>query len=355
MEAIDCTFGSSHCFHLFSPAAISAYGYIIAAVLAISVGVQRSALMHEYGHDTYLQPARRIRWLPTLLSLSFLLRALWFVLRDMHAFEHYDTDSSTYRHIMMKVPFLSNKIDLYPVGVTLAQKLATVVYFSAFTLIVRFWDEVLVRSLAIAQGQAKMTHHLNVGSSNRVLHTGYVRQRSAGRSKLLFVIINVWMYLVAFALITVQSLLPNYKTTYLMKIDPIVVALFFLALSIAIAQCAYRLRKLFQAIEFSNLARMIKYRVVILASIFSTLFFIRAIVFIISTYWIELRGVLDPWLLYTIPELLPGVSVLIMMRVILPKTESPNQQQDEEESLLNLDNTPRVRSMTQGGSSIVVI
>ena len=144
--------------------------------------------------------------MPSLLMISFLLRALWFILRDMHAFETWDPISG-YHHVMMSVPFLRHRIDMFPAGVTLPGKLATLVHFSAFTLIVRFWDEVLVRSLAIAQGNAKNhSTRILVGSSNRLLHTSSVRQKAAGRSKALFVIVNVWMYLVELALITIQVL-----------------------------------------------------------------------------------------------------------------------------------------------------
>lgn len=222
-----------HCFHPFYAKAFSSYLYVLLSLFAFSVSVSRSQRLKEYGQDSYLRPGRIVsKYFPYLISFSFLLRAGYFILKMIHALEVYDVHVKGYRHVMLKMWILPNGIiDLYPVGVSLSGKVATLLYFSAFTLLVRFWDQILCQHRHMADRKRQIQGWNNsmdmVGSTNRIIQDPL---QYKGRSKVVFVIANVWMYLAEIAIITMKTLFPHYNPS-IFRLDDIVVVLFFFALS----------------------------------------------------------------------------------------------------------------------------
>lgn len=315
-----CVFGEGHCFYTQSAAASSVYCYAAALGYTVSVSFQRSRL-GEHGHATHLLPVKRMKWFPTFLSFSYLCRIGWLLLSDMHAFEwvsgtapHY-----TYEHTVISVPFLPTSIDMYVLSVSSFGKLATLLYFSAFTLLLRFWEDVLHLALRAEKPLARI-------AANQSVIAEYTRTSTQQqlRARKIFVVANVWIYLVEFALLVVKTLFPRVDDSFLFQADYGVVALFFFLLAVMLARCAYKLRRVLLKIEFSALAAGIAWRVTWLGAVSSVVFFLRSVLLLIATPGIEVfdphRS--NPWLFYTIPEIVPGVVVIFMMTVKKHSTSS---------------------------------
>uniref|UniRef100_K3WFC1 THH1/TOM1/TOM3 domain-containing protein n=1 Tax=Globisporangium ultimum (strain ATCC 200006 / CBS 805.95 / DAOM BR144) TaxID=431595 RepID=K3WFC1_GLOUD len=314
-----CVFGEGHCFYTWSAAASSVYCYAAALAYTVSVSIQRGRL-GEHGHATHLLPVKRMRWFPTFLGFSYFTRIVWFLLSGMHAFEWVVGAHApyAYEHMIIDVPILPTDIDIYVVGVTSFGKLATLLYFSAFTLLLRFWEDVLFQAQRADKPLARF-------AANQSVIAEYTRaSKQQLRSRKLFVVANVWIYLVEFALLVVKTLFPTYQSTnFMFQLDYGVVALFFFLLAVMLARCAYKLRQVLLKIEFSALATSIATRVTWLGLAVSLLFLYRSVLLVISTPAIEVFDphVSNPWLFYTIPEVLPGFLVIFMMSV---KKQTPS-------------------------------
>lgn len=308
-----CLFGDGHCFYPRSAAASSVYCYAAALAYTVSVSIQRARL-GEHGHATHLLPVKRMRWFPTFLGFSYLARIAWFLLSNTHAFEWVVGSHApyTYEHMIIDVPILPTDIDIYVLGVTSFGKLATLLYFSAFTLLLRFWEDVLTQAQRADMPLARF-------AANQSVLAAYTRaSRQHVRSRTLFVVANVWIYLVEGALIVLKTLFPTYQTNSLLfQLDYGVVALFFSLLALMLARSAIALQRVLRKIEFSALARRLAARVTLLGLAVSLLFLYRSVLLLISMPAIEVfdpHGA-NPWLFYTIPELVPGVLVIAMMSV----------------------------------------
>lgn len=307
-----CVFGHGHCFDTQSPTALAVYCYAGALAYTVSVSIQRSRL-GEHGHATHLLPVKRMRWFPTFLGFSYLTRMVWLVLNAMHAFQWVDGPHGgpyTYTHILLEVPILPTSIDLYVLGVSSFGKLATLLFFSAFTLLLRFWDDVLYVASRSDKPLARI-------AANKSVIAEYTRdQHHDARSRKLFVVVNVWIYLVEFALLVLKTLFPT-NESFVFQLDYAFVASFFFILAILLARCAYRLRVLMLKIEFSRLAEQLAKRITWLGAFVSLLFLYRSVMLFISIPAMEVfdphRS--NPWLFYAIPEILPGVLVIYMMSV----------------------------------------
>ncbi|TYZ59038.1 hypothetical protein PybrP1_005261 [[Pythium] brassicae (nom. inval.)] len=310
-----CVFGAGHCFYPRSAAAISVYVYAAALAYTVSVSIQRGRL-GEHGHATHLLPVKRMRWFPTFLGFSYVARIAWFLLSNTHTFEWVvgpPTPPFAYEHMILDVPVLPTDIDMYVLGVTSFGKLATLLYFSAFTLLLRFWEDVLHQAQRAEKPLARFA------SANQSIIAEYTRaSKQQLRSRKIFVVANVWIYLVEFALLVLKTLFPTYQTTsFVFQLDYGVVALFFFLLAVMLARCAYQLRRVLSKIEFSALASSIAARVTALGAGVSLLFLYRSVLLLISMPAIEVfdpHGA-NPWLFYTLPEVLPGVFVISMMSV----------------------------------------
>ena len=149
MELLDkiCLFGARHCFHTQSAEAGASYCYAVVLAYTVSVSIQRARL-GEHGHATHLLPVKRMRWFPTFLSFAYFSRIAWLVLSNMHMFQWVEGPAPPFRfeHMVFVTPLLPTDIDIYVLGVTSFGKLATLLYFSAFTLLLRFWEEVRVQA-----------------------------------------------------------------------------------------------------------------------------------------------------------------------------------------------------------------
>ncbi|GAB9471763.1 hypothetical protein Gpo141_00008962 [Globisporangium polare] len=308
-----CVFGDGHCFYTRSAAASSVYFYALALAYTVSVSIQRGRL-GEHGHATHLIPVKRMRWFPTFLGFSYFSRIVWFLLSNTHTFEWVLGAHApyTYEHMIIDVPILPTDIDIYVVGVTSFGKLATLLYFSAFTLLLRFWEDVLHQAQRAEKPLARF-------AANQSIIAEYTRaSKQQLRSRKIFLVANVWIYLVEFALLVLKTLFPTYQTnSFLFQLDYGVVALFFFLLAVMLARSAFKLRQVLLKIEFSALATSLAARITWLGLGVSLLFLYRSVLLLISMPAIEVFDpkVANPWVSYTIPEILPGFLVLFMMSV----------------------------------------
>ncbi|KAJ0397058.1 hypothetical protein P43SY_010042 [Pythium insidiosum] len=315
-----CLFGEGHCFVTRSAAALSVYCYALALAYTVSVSIQRSRL-GEHGHATHLLPVKRMRWFPTFLSFSYLARIGWLLLSDMHAFEWVERVPATaappryrYEHMIISVPLLPTlSIDMYVLGVTAFGKLATLLYFSAFTLLLRFWEDVLHLARRAEKPLARI-------AANQSVIAGYTRsstEHHQHRAQKIVLVANVWIYLVEFALLVVKTLFPTEHYQFIFQVDYGVVAVFFCLLALMLARCAFQLRTVLLKIEFSSLAATIAARVSWLGAVCAFVFFVRSVLLLVATPAMEVfdphRS--NPWIFYTVPEILPGLVVIYMMTV----------------------------------------
>lgn len=331
-----CVFGAGHCFYTQSAAASAAYCYAAVLAYTLSVSLRRSRL-GEHGHATHLIPVKRMRWFPTFLSFSYFTRIVWLVLGNMHMFQWVEGSAPhyTYRHIVIDAPLLPTDIDMYVLGVSSFGKLATLLYFSAFTLLLRFWEDVLRQARRAEQPLAR------VAASQSVIAEFTREAHHEARSRKLFLVANVWIYLVECALLVAKTLFPR-MSSLLFEVDYAVVALFFFLLALMIARCALQLRHVLRKIEFSALAVGIANRVALIGLVVSLLFLYRAVLALLTMPAIDVFDPhqANPWMFYALPELVPGCLVIFMMNV---KRQPQRLKTDERTPLLRaaLDDTPR--------------
>ncbi|KAG9403366.1 hypothetical protein AC1031_006012 [Aphanomyces cochlioides] len=207
-----CWFGADHCFDATSAIALCAYIYGAAALFALIINIHRAS-MREHGRASMLLPARRIRFFPALLFIAFVNRAAWFILVDFHAMETRSSATAPYEHVVVRE--FNMTVDLYPVGVVIWEKLATLVYFSAFSLVVQFWSDVVAQSTT---------------TSSRLAHQ-FLKTRTSSRTRNVLAIVNVWMYLVELSLLVMNTLQVKLPAPIVYP-DSFVVAAFYGALSV---------------------------------------------------------------------------------------------------------------------------
>jgi hypothetical protein len=123
-------------------AAGAAYSYAAVLAYTLSASFQRGRL-GEHGHATHLLPVKRMRWFPTFLSFADFSRIAWLVLSNMHMFQWVEGSAPDFRyeHMVFVTPLLPTDIDIDVLGAPSFGKLATLLYFSAFTLLFRFWED----------------------------------------------------------------------------------------------------------------------------------------------------------------------------------------------------------------------
>ncbi|OQR88456.1 hypothetical protein THRCLA_10316 [Thraustotheca clavata] len=202
---MSCIFGQAHCINVTSNLLLCSYAYAVATMFSLYTHVRRTRIK-EHGHYSYLVPVRRVRYFPLLLCISFLTRATWFVLVDIHAMQSLD-ENGVYANVLVFVPWFDLKIDLYPLGVLLWNKLSTLIYVTAFTLLLQFWSDMLA-------------------------HTKLFRPTSSAivpvKRRNLLVIANVWMYVIELMLLLTKSFTWE---TWFFNWDNWYCALIFFALS----------------------------------------------------------------------------------------------------------------------------
>ncbi|KAH9127185.1 hypothetical protein LEN26_001221 [Aphanomyces euteiches] len=289
-----CWFGADHCFDATSAIALCAYMYGAAALFALIINVHRAS-MREHGRASMLLPARRIRFFPALLFIAFVNRAAWFILVDFHAMETRSSATAPYEHVVVRE--FNVTVDLYPVGVVIWEKLATLVYFSAFSLVVQFWSDVVAQSTT---------------TSSRLSHQ-FLKTRTSSRTRNVLAIVNVWMYLVELSLLVMNTLQVKLPAPIVYP-DSFVVAAFYGALSIMTGFYAVRLRQMLVTVEASKVQQIVATRVTIMGLFCSALFGIRCVLYLCTPSSSRIATT-SPWIYYAMPELLPGCLVLVMMRV----------------------------------------
>jgi hypothetical protein len=264
----------------------------------------------------------------------------------MHMFQWVEGAQPPYKyaHMVIDAPILPTDIDMYVLGVSSFGKLATLLYFSAFTLLLRFWEDVLHQARRAEQPLARI-------AANQSVIAEYTREdHHAVRSRKLFLVANVWIYLLEFALLVAKTLFPDLSSV-VFELDYAVVSLFFFALAVMLARCAAQLRHVLRKIEFSALAMGIARRVTLIGSIVSLLFLYRSVLSLLTMPAIDVFDPhqANPWLFYALPELVPGCLVIAMMNVKRqPRSKSPATA-DEYTPLLRAasadDDAPRFRGL----------
>ncbi|TDH67828.1 hypothetical protein CCR75_000401 [Bremia lactucae] len=232
----------------------------------------------------------------------------------MHMFQWVEglTPNFHFEHMVFVTPLLPTDIDIYVLGVTSFGKLATLLYFSAFTLLLRFWEDVRAQAQRAEKPLARV-------AANQSVIAEYTRgagaQRS-GRSRKLFLVANVWIYLVECSLLVLKTLFPREKTI-LFEMEYGFLALCFFLLAVMLARCALQLRVILLKIEFSALAANISTKLSLIGAVSSMLFLYRSLLLLFSMPAIGIFDphVSNPWLFYAIPELVPGILVIYMMNV----------------------------------------
>ncbi|OQR84228.1 hypothetical protein ACHHYP_13697 [Achlya hypogyna] len=286
-----CLVGYEHCIHATSTEATCAAMYLAALAWIVTTSIHRSRNLLEHGHATPLLPVRRLRWFPTLVTGAFACRAAWFILLDVHAFEAKNANG-TYVHTYVYNPFFGMNMDLFPLGVALWEHIATLLYVSAFTILLRFWDD--MRNVTSARQESR-----------------WLAPRRSSKSYV--VVINVWMYLVEAILFLAETLLPMAKTNMLNSSRDVIESLFYFVLGLLLVRGAYRLKLDLQSVELSALAHSLGARVWGLGLTCGVSFLFKSFMglYVVSA---AVPSV-NPWVLYTLPEILPAVIVIAMMRV----------------------------------------
>ncbi|KAF0697047.1 Aste57867_12231 [Aphanomyces stellatus] len=303
-----CWFGPDHCFHETSDLTVCAYVYAAAALFALYIHVHRRSRLREHGRDSSLLPARRMRFFPLLLFLAFVSRLAWLLLHDVHAMQFRANATAPYEHVLVVFVHPNITIDLYPAAVVSWGKLSTLVYFSAFSLILQFWSDVLHDAAAASATHSH--HHPSVSA----------KPASSSRRNNLLAIVNVWMYVLEVG----QLLAKTFEwrvPPWVSNADGAVIAAFYGAMSIMLAIYALRLRLIFarggaDMTSSSAVSKTVATRVTIIGLLSSALFVVRSVLFFASP-----KDTLDhayPWMYYAMPELVPGCAVLLFMRVKQP-------------------------------------
>ncbi|EQC27962.1 hypothetical protein SDRG_14238 [Saprolegnia diclina VS20] len=288
-----CLVGYEHCIHVTSTEATCATMYLLALAWIVTTSIHRSRNLLEHGHATPLLPVRRLRWFPTLLTGAFACRAAWFILLDVHAFEAKNVNG-TFEHTYVYNPFFGMDMDLFPLGVALWEHVATLLYVSAFTILLRFWDDMR-----------------NVTATSVRQESRWIAPRRSSKSYV--VVINVWMYLVEAILFLAETLLPMAKTNLLNSSRDVIESLFYFALACLLVRGAYRLKVDLQSFELSPLAQSLGTRVWWLGLTCGVSFLFKSFT---GFYVVSFpHQAVNPWVLYSLPEILPALIVVAMMRV----------------------------------------
>ncbi|KAH9074576.1 hypothetical protein Ae201684P_022380 [Aphanomyces euteiches] len=304
-----CVLGNEHCVDLTSAFTSSAVMYFIALGYTVMMSIHRSRNLREHGHATHFQPARRIQWFPTLLTGAFACRSAWCVLVGVHAFENLSVNG-TYVHTYVHNSVLNMDLNLFPLGVALWEHLATLLYVSAFTTLLQFWDDMCdITSSSVQNVRWQHSH--------------------ASRSSYI-VIINVWMYLAEFTLLTTETLWTTRNLLH--DIRDVVESLFFFALACLLIRGAYRLRSDLLAFDISPLAQRLGHRVWFLGWFSSGWFLLKSWTGLCTVAYPQ--RAIHPWLRYTIPEIVPALVVLMTMRVQPPTTPQQTTHLHEEKAPL---------------------
>ncbi|OQR96147.1 hypothetical protein ACHHYP_16930 [Achlya hypogyna] len=286
-----CTFGPAHCFHEGSMLMVCAYVYAAGAAFAGYIHVRRAAL-REHGHDSLLVHVRRVRFFPALVGVAFASRAAWFVLLDTHAMQDPNAFGG-YDDMLVFLSWLDVTVDLYPLGVLLWNKLATLLYISAFALLLQFWADMLDHTMREIRAPAELSR--------------------PARQRRVLVVAIVWMYVIEIALLLGKTFCIG-EPLWLTNSDGWCTALFSVILALALGYDAYRLRRYFDAQDYSRVLVSVARRVTLLGLLCSSLFILRGIL-LVATPVASLRATSTPWLYYAVPELAPGCLVLALMHV----------------------------------------
>ncbi|OQR97910.1 lamin [Thraustotheca clavata] len=287
-----CIVKDEHCIHLTSTEALCAIVYLLTLTWIVTTSIHRSRNLLEHGHATMLLPVRRLRWFPTLLTGAFACRSAWFILMDVHAFESKNV-LGDYEHWHMYNPIFGTDLDFFPIVVAVWEHIATLLYVSAFTILLRFWDD--MRSV----------------TATSVHHSRWVAQLHSSKSYV--VVINVWMYLIEAILLVSETLIPNVQTSTLNSFRDVFEALFFFTLACLLTWGSYRLKVDLLSFEMSSLATSLGTRVWCLGLTSGVFFVFKSFAGLYAVSFPHHQ--VSPWILYTFPEILPAIFVIVMMRV----------------------------------------
>lgn len=306
---------SAHCFTWGSVFAINTYLFLFGTLLALQQARVRARLDKRLN----FRPNRRIRAFTPTLATSFLLRCAWCFLTEVNFGNEWVAKDAEW-HPVACVSWLSCP----HIVVTALNRLATLVFFTAFSCVVTFWEDLTTRSVA--------------SESVPLLPSAAVRlaqqKRRATPVQVFFVVLNAWLYAIFIAEIAAYPFLRANTQAKVHTFDMYQVVFFFSVLAATVLLYGLRLRKLLLPVEaHASVVSVLECKLLLIVIVCCTLFALKCVCFLWNvvcthlscTGGSRLPSGMYPWAFYTAPELVPGVLLIALMSVRMP-TDLPAAQ-----------------------------
>ena len=340
-----------------SPRAINGMCYIVLLPFVIWQGCLRKSLFRR--NRRVLNDTTSVSSLYYLLAISFTMRAMWLFMEEGNWCTLKDRDPTT--HSLICPCFMILRI---------LNRLSMLTSFSAFSVIAIFWAEIVssARAASIKQnitnddtnnddcnddaekgrtggggggGEDEDEDDDGVGDATATT-TGSLLMGDHGNNngdpvrdccnpKTLFMMLNVWVYIIEAIVLWMQAFDHYDDATYnkIRDYNYICVSLFFLLLTVAMLCIGRSMIVLVRGVEKIILSKMS-----IIMITCAMCFTLRSIILIWqpisgdripSRYW----NILYPTFVYPVPELVPALVVLITMAP--KKSQSLDEMDDEED------------------------
>ena len=299
---------SAHCFNWGSVFAINTYLFLFGTLLALQQARVRARLDKRLN----FRPNRRIRAFTPTLATSFLLRCAWCFLTEINFGNEWVAEHGEWQPVAC-VSWLSCP----HIVVTALNRLATLVFFTSFSCVVTFWEDLTTRSIA--------------SESMPLLPSAAVRlaqqKRRATPVQIFFVVLNAWLYAIFIAEIAAFPFLSKNTQGKVHTFDMYQVVFFFSVLAITMLLYGLRLRKLLVPVEaHATVVSVLECTLLLIVIVCCALFALKCVCFlwnVVCTHLAckggsKLPPGMYPWAFYTAPELVPGILLIVLMSVRMP-------------------------------------
>ena len=324
---------------------INALCYVFFLPFVIWQGCVRKSLFRR--NRRVLRQTTGVSSLYFLLTASFILRAAWFTMEEANWCTLKTRDLNTHKLICPCFMILR-----------VVNRLAMLFFFSAFSVIAIFWAEVVNQAKSAALQTATngddadeeeggdSSGQGNGGPNTGSLLTGGSDSnggqpvRDCCNPQTLFIMLNVWVYIIEAIVLYMESFGTYDKDTYdnIRDYNYICVSVFFAMLTVAMLCIGHSMHRLMKGVDRLILSKMI---IIMVAT--STCFTLRSIILswepltknrIPAHAW----NIIDPTFLYTVPELLPSLVVLITMAPKGSRSEGDDNDYFEDDEDFDGDN-----------------
>ena len=303
-----------HCIGMGSAFAVSSYLFGLAALVAVRQARQRRALTTRL----HFGAGRRLPCFTPLLAVSFTLRALWCVLTALHTGEDWDAGAGGGAGAW-DAPCAGWR-DCRHIGVTIFNRLATLAYFSAFSLVLSFWMEVADGAAGEEAGvERPLLQKAGGGGGGGGISAGLAGSGDSAqtnRHQVMLMIVNIWMYVVLFGITVAKPLCGKAWQARLHAVDMWQTAAFFALLTVATLSYGYQLRAQLAPVKIHvhGVAAAVERKLLAIVCVCGALFALKSACFA----WGQVGSLPEwshPWLFYTVPEVVPGLLLLALMSV----------------------------------------